>query len=66
MPRVESEEISENEMPGIRNGIPERGTYNKYGDSGRRVEIEAIEKNGAFAGMPFSEIPGASLIEWET
>ena len=30
-PRAKSEEISENEMPSIRMGIPKEETYNKYG-----------------------------------
>ena len=44
-------------MPGMRKVIPKQETYNKYGDSARKVEIEAIGKHGAFKRAPPSEIP---------
>ena len=48
LPIAKSEEISENLMPGIRKETPKEETYNKYGDSAMKIEIEAIEKHGAF------------------
>ena len=44
-------------MPGMVNEIAKGETYNKYGDDAVGIEIEAIGKHGAFAGMPFSGIP---------
>ena len=42
----ESGEISENEMPGMRKGIPKEETFVKYGDAAREVEIDSIENAG--------------------
>ena len=61
--RSESEEILENEMPGIRKEIQKEETYNKYGGDASKVEIDAIEKHGTFERMHFSAIPEGSLIE---
>ena len=47
--RANSEGILENEMPGMRNGIPKAETYIKYGGASRGVGIEAIE-NMAHSG----------------
>ena len=44
----------------MRKEIPREETQNKYGDAARRIEIEAIEKHGAFIRIPFSEIPGGA------
>ena len=44
-------------MPVAREAIQKEETYNKYGDAARKVEIEAIEKHGAFIRVPFSGIP---------
>ena len=52
------EQISENEMPGMGEVIPKAETYNKYGDAAGGIGIGDIGKHGAFAEMPFSEIPG--------
>ena len=46
-------EISENEMPGITEAIPIGETYNKYGDTARKVEIGAIGKHGGFSRSPY-------------
>ena len=55
--RSDSEEIMENETPGMRKAIPKEGTYIKYGDASRKVGIDAIGKLGDFAGVTFSGIP---------
>ena len=57
-PREKSGEISENEMPRMGKEIPKAETYNKYGDAAGGIGIGDIGKHGAFAEMPFSEIPG--------
>ena len=57
LPCSKSEEISENEMPGMRKEIPKEETRNKYGDAAREIEIDAIVKHGAFIRVPFSGIP---------
>ena len=59
-----SDEISENEMPGIRNEIP-KGAYNEYGDSARKIEIGTFGKRWSFfVRIPDGDIPdGESLIE---
>ena len=50
-------------MPGM-GVIPKEETYNKYGDSARKIEIGTIGGDVAFARIPFSEATaGASLIE---
>ena len=56
-PREKSEQIPENEMPGMRKRIPKEETQNKYGGASRRIELEAIGENGTFVRVPFSEIP---------
>ena len=64
--RDASELISENEMHGVGKEIPKEETYNNYGDAARKIEIEieAIEKHGAFIRIPFCRIPiDESLIE---
>ena len=38
--------ILENEIPGM--GIPKEETYNKYGDSSRKIGIIDIAKHGGF------------------
>ena len=53
LPREASEQILENEMPGMRIEIQKGDTYSKYGDAVRKIEIEAIEKHGTFARIPF-------------
>ena len=40
--REKSEEISENEIPGMWEEIAYRETYNKYGDSAMKIEISEI------------------------
>ena len=54
LPRERSGEIAEDEMPGMGGEIPKEETYNKYGDTSRKIEIGAIGKHGAFTRMPFS------------
>ena len=48
LPSSKSEEISENEIPGMRKAIPKEETYNKYGGEGRGIGIEAVGQHGAF------------------
>ena len=52
--------IPENEMPGMRKEIPKEETYNKYGDSARKIEIGAIGKRGTFIRIPFQKFRGRS------
>ena len=56
-----SEEISENDMPGMRKAIPKEETFNKYGDAARRVGTEAIEQHATFRRIPLSGIPDGGL-----
>ena len=50
-------------MQGARKEIPKEETYNKYGDSAGKVEIDAIGEHGAFT-RPFFGNPGwGSVIE---
>ena len=64
LPRERSEQILENEMPGMRKEIPKEETQNKYGHAARKIEIVAVGKHGTFIRVSFVEIPdGASLIE---
>ena len=64
LPMAASELISDNETHGMRKETPNEETYSKYGGATRKIEIEAIERHGAFIRIPFGHIPkGASLIE---
>ena len=54
---AKSESILKNEMHGARKGVPNVGTYNKYGRATRKVGIGSIRKRGAFKRAPFSGIP---------
>ena len=59
-----SEEILENEMPGMRKEMQKEETFSKYGYAARKVEIGDIEKHGTFRRVNFSGIPdGGSLVE---
>ena len=63
-PREKSEQILENEMPGMRKAIPKEETQNKYGGASRRIEIEAIQKHGDCRKSSFLRDSGrGSLIE---
>ena len=55
--RPNSEEILENEMPGIRKEIPKEEAFGEYGEDSRKVEIDAIGKHGSFRGIHVSGIP---------
>ena len=46
MSKIRSEQILENEIVGMRNGIPEEETKNKYGDAARVIEVEKLENGG--------------------
>ena len=59
-PRERSGGNLENDMPCMRKGIPQEATYNKYGDTERKVEIGDIKKHGAFTRIHFSEIQDGS------
>ena len=59
--RSNSEKISENEIPGMRNEIPKEETRAKYGDAAMEVEIGAIGKRGAFRRIPFAGMPDGGL-----
>ena len=64
LPSDASELISGNEMRWARKEIPKEETYNKYGGAARKIEIEAIEKHGAFIRISPGQVPiGESLIE---
>ena len=43
LPREASEKISENEMPGVRKGIPKEETNNKYGGAARKLKSGQLE-----------------------
>ena len=60
--KEKSEQILENEMPGMRKAIRKEETQNKYGDDARKIDIGAIGEHGTFIRIPFSEIPEGSLI----
>ena len=50
----------------MRKDIPKEETQNRYGGAARKIEIEAIGKQGTFIRIPFSEIPeGETLREGE-
>ena len=51
------DEILGNEMPCMWGEIRKEETYNKYADTARKLEIDAIRQHGAFAMIHFSEIP---------
>ena len=40
--------ISSNEIPCMRAAMPTGETYNKYGDTAREVEIDAVGNHGFF------------------
>ena len=61
--REASDQIPENEMPGMGRGIPKGGTYSEYGNAARKLKLERLKKRGAFARIPVGQIHlWASLI----
>ena len=60
--RRKSSDISENEVPCIRKEIPKGGTYNKYGEADRGIEIEAIWETWGMLRNSFFGNPGGRAL----
>ena len=56
-----SQKIIEQDMHGMRKGIPKEETYNYYGDAPRRVEIAALGDHGPFSRVSSKDVPKAEV-----
>ena len=57
-----SRAILEQAIPGTTNAIPQVETYNKYGATGRKAEIDSLDGRDVFGGVDISEIPEGGVV----